>query len=235
MPEGPVVFEVGGSTGVDTLKDDVSLSRDPLGSRDLGDGLLCVLGLSARLWVTTATIGRRGRLLSIVRLRLGVAESEPLARSRLPELREDGACDDESSPWRVRRREVFGGGEPDRFGELDIHGFRAKLTSLPDIERALEGRATGDGGLVCGTFGGGSGGSAGGVSAKSSVETVKRDTATVDFSLERRREVRLKISFPAATSSFDGESDCFWNVKSEKVLRSPGEPGSDVDRSGRLL
>ena len=42
-------------------------------------------------------------------------------------------------------------GDPGRDGELEIHGLRAKCTSLPDIERALEGRATGSGGLVSGT------------------------------------------------------------------------------------
>jgi hypothetical protein len=230
-----VALGTGGRTGVETLNDAVSLSSEPLANSDLGEGLLWVLGLSARLWVTTATIGRRGRLFRIVRLRDGAAESELGGNSKLPELLDDGVCDDESSPWRVRRRGVLEEGEVDRFGELDIQGFRAKLTSLPDIPRVLEGRATGDGALVCGTFGG-SGGSEGGTSVvRSSVETVNRETATVGLSLDRRREVRLKISFPAATSSFDGEPDCFWNVRSEKVLRRPGEPGSEVGSSVRLL
>jgi hypothetical protein len=142
-------------------------------------------------------------------LRVGIAGSGFAAKSKLPELLGDEVCGEESSPWRVRSRAVFEEGEVDRFGELDIQGFRAKLTSLPDIERALDGRATGDGALVSGTFGGGSGASEGGASARSSVETVKRETATVDLSLERRREVRLKMSFPAATSSFEGDSACF--------------------------
>jgi hypothetical protein len=158
-------------------------------------------------------------------LRDGTAESGPVANSRLPELLDDGVCDDdESSPWRDRRRGVFEEGEVDRFGELDIQGFRAKLTSRPDMERAFEGRAMGEGTLVCGTLAGSSG-SGGAPSVKSSADTVKRETATVDLSLERRSDVRRRISFPAAISSFDGESDCFWNVKSEKVLRSPGESG----------
>lgn len=42
-------------------------------------------------------------------------------------------------------------GDPGRDGELEIHGLRAKCTSLPDIERALDGRAAGSGGLVSGT------------------------------------------------------------------------------------
>lgn len=218
------------------MKDDVSLSSDPFASRDAGDGLLGELGLSAWLCVTIATIGRRGRLVKIVRLRDGTAGSEFGPISKLPELLEDGACETESSSWRVRRRGVFDEGEVDRFGELNVQGFRAKFAILPDIERALDGRATGDGALVCGTFGGGGGGSEGGSSVTSlGDETVSRDTATVDLSLWRRREVRRKISLPATTSSFEGESDGFWNVRSEKVLRRPGEPGSDEGKSGRLL
>ena len=43
-------------------------------------------------------------------------------------------------------------GDPGRDGELEIHGLRAKCTSLPDIERALDGRAAGSGGRVSGTL-----------------------------------------------------------------------------------
>ena len=105
-----------------------------------------------------------------------------------------------SSVRRERSRELFPDG-----GELDIQGFRAKLTSLPDIERALEGRATGDGALVSGTWAGGTEFSGPAGSDTSSVDTVKRETAIVGLFLDRS-EVRRKMSLPAATSSFDGDS-----------------------------
>jgi hypothetical protein len=111
------------------------------------------------------------------------------------------------------------------------------------MERALEGRATGSGAFVSGYLTGGFAdapdapeGSEVAVSFKSSAGRVNRETATADFSLLRRKEVRRRMSFPAATSSFDGEAESlFGNVRSEKVLRKPGDPGSVTGISERLL
>jgi hypothetical protein len=107
------------------------------------------------------------------------------------------------------------------------------------MERALEGRATGSGAFVSGYLTGGFAdapeGSETAVSFRSSVDRVNREMATPDFSLLRRKEVRRRMSFPAATSSFDGEAESFGNVRSEKVLRKPGDPGSVTGISERLL
>jgi hypothetical protein len=87
-------------------------------------------------------------------------------------------------------------GEGDR--EEELHGFLARLTIRPDMERLLEGRAAGSGALVSGTLDS--------VSFKSSDDdSVKRETEALSLSLERR-EVRRRMSFPAATLSFVGDS-----------------------------
>lgn len=169
-------------------------------------------------------MGRRGRLFSIVLRRVGAALSDSVPESDCRLDRDDlddatgGFNVDCSSVRRDRSRELFPDG-----GEFDNHGFRAKLTSLPDIDRALEGRATGDGGLVSvGSLAGNEVASEPVVeSDKSSADTVNRETAMVGLFLERM-EVRRKISLPAATSSFDGESDWVGCVRSENVLRRPG-------------
>lgn len=72
---------MGGRTGVDTFKEAVSRSSEVFVESGCGDGLLGVLGLSARLCVTTATVGRRGRLFKTVRLREGTVGSEEAAES----------------------------------------------------------------------------------------------------------------------------------------------------------
>ena len=127
-------------------------------------------------------------------------------------------------------------GEPGRDGELDVQGLRARLTSLPDTERTLEGRATGSGGLVSGTpmdvcCESGLGASS---LSNSSGDTSRRETVMAGWSLPfERREVRRKMSFPAATSSFVGDGDWLGNVKSENVLRRGGETGVVMPISGR--
>jgi hypothetical protein len=110
------------------------------------------------------------------------------------------------------------------------------------MERALEGRATGSGAFVSGYLTGGFGDAPEGSEAavsfrsfRSSADRVNREMATADFSLLRRREVRRRMSFPAATSSFDGEAESFGKVRSENVLRKPGDPGSETGMSERLL
>lgn len=81
--------------------------------------------------------------------------------------------------------------------EDELHGFLARLTIRPDIERVLDGRAAGSGALVSGTLDS--------VSFKSSDDdNVKRETETLSLSLERR-EVRRRMSFPAATLSLVGD------------------------------
>jgi hypothetical protein len=238
------VLGTGGRTGVVTLNDDVSFSNEFLAVSVKGDGvlLLGVVGLSAWLCVTTATIGRRGRLFRIVRLRDGAVESDSVTVSNGVRFLDCGAGEldrDCSSARDARPLEPLAEGDGDLLEEFDIHGLRARLTNLPDIERALEGRATGSGALVSGISVSGAFGRAPGSSAlvgsdTSSVETLNRETVMVDFSLERR-EVRRKISFPASTSSFDGDEDSFGYVKSENVLRRVGEADSAATRSGRWL
>lgn len=220
MPaEVTAVLGIGGRTGVVTLSDDVSFSNEFLAVSVKGDGalLLGVVGLSAWLCVTTATIGRRGRLFRIVRLRVGTAGSNSVTVSSgvrpldCDAGKFDGDC---SSARNVRPLEPLPGGEGDLLGVLDFHGLRARLTNLPDIERALEGRATGSGAFVSGTcvvsgaFGGAPESSVLEGSVTSSVETLNRETVMVDLSLFRS-EVRLRMSFPAATSSLDGDVESF--------------------------
>lgn len=122
-------------------------------------------------------------------------------------------------------------GEGDRESAFEIQGFRAKLASLPDIDWAFEGRATGSGGRVSGTFTTVSWDSEFVVPFNSSADTVKRETAIACFSLDRC-EVRRKISFPAATSSFEGNSVWVGEI-SDKVLRNSGRLGSVTESFGR--
>ena len=93
--------------------------------------------------------------------------------------------------------DLFADGDGDR--EEEPHGFLARLTILPDIDRLLDGLAAGSGALVSGTCES--------VSFKSSDDAnVKREiVAGFGLSLERR-EVRRRMSFPAATVSFVGDS-----------------------------
>lgn len=72
---------IGGRTGVETLGDGKNLSKEFFGRREFSDGLQGEPVLSSLPWVTTATIGRRGRLLVIVRLREGGTASESVAAS----------------------------------------------------------------------------------------------------------------------------------------------------------
>lgn len=97
--------------------------------------------------------------------------------------------------------DLFADGDGDR--EEEPHGFLARLTILPDIDRLLDGLAAGSGALVSGTCESASFKSA---SFKSSDDNVKREIVVgFDLSLERR-EVRRRMSFPAATVSFVGDS-----------------------------
>jgi hypothetical protein len=189
---------IGGRTGVVTERDAVNFSKEVL-FRNEFDGLLGESGESELPFVTTATIGRRGRLYSTVRLRDGCAPSIS-ACSVLRVL--DLVGDSSSSLCLV----LFAAGEGDR--DADPHGFRAKLTIRPDMERDFNGRATGSGALVSGIF----------VAVtfwasksfrSSDDESVKWATAAGDFSgfFFERRDVRRRISLPAATLSFVGDSD----------------------------
>lgn len=92
-------------------------------------------------------------------------------------------------------------GDGDR--DEDPHGLRARLTIRPDMVRLLEGRAAGSGARVCGTL---AAPSCASESFRSSDEDrVKWDTETGGLFFERR-EVRRKMSFPAATLSLVGDS-----------------------------
>lgn len=156
--------------------------------------------------------------------------------------------EESSSVRKACTRAFFADGAGERYGEFDVQGFRAKLASLPDIERALEGRVTGSGGAgvsetctsggrvsavcapvtVCVSGIGVSGAFAVGPSVspstglvKSSLETVNRETAMVAFSRDRR-EVRRKMSFPAATSSLGRRIGIIWVCQ---VGKGPSKAG----------
>lgn len=189
---------IGGRIGVDTERDAVNFSKEVLFRNEL-DGLLGESGESEFPFVTTATIGRRGRLYRTVRLRDGCAPSIS-AGSVLRAL--DRVGDSSSGLCLV----LFAAGEGDR--DADPHGFRAKLTIRPDMERAFIGRATGSGALVSGIFVAVT--SWASESFRSSdEESVKWATAAGDFSgfFFERRDVRRRISLPAATLSFVGDSE----------------------------
>lgn len=132
--------------------------------------------------------------------------------------------DDRSSVGELRDLDDFvEDGDPGRDGELEAHCLRARLTNLPDTARALEGRATGSGGLVSGTVMS--------VSCDSRVGASSCFCSPDDPDLRglpmalfwERREARRRISLPAATSSFVGDGARWGEVKSENVLRSGGE------------
>ena len=72
---------IGGRTGVETLGDEKNLSKEFFGRSEFSEGLQGEPELSSLPWVTTATIGRLGRLLVIVRLREGGTASESVAAS----------------------------------------------------------------------------------------------------------------------------------------------------------
>lgn len=190
-------------------------------------------------------MGRRGRLLRTVRLRGGGIESGSVPRSdcEVPSMLKsgwDGGLSYDTSSMRKARD--FGGLEGDGLpgldnGELEPHGLRARLTSLPDIARALEGLATGSGGLVSGnlkrTFCDSEVGDAS-FSSSFSVDSATCETATAGSLFFERMDVRRRISFPAATSSFVGDGVWLGEVKSEKVLRNGGETGPVTSVSGRF-
>jgi hypothetical protein len=190
-------FGIGGRTGVDTEREAVNFSKEVRFRKEC-DGLLGESGESEFPFVTTATIGRRGRLYSTVRLREGCAPSAS-ADSVLRPLDRVGDCSS------TRCLLLFAAGEGDR--DEDPHGFRAKLTIRPDMERFFtNGRATGSGALVSGIFVAVT--SCASASLRSSEEdSVKWETAAGDFScfFFERRDVRRRISLPAATVSFVGE------------------------------
>lgn len=128
-------------------------------------------------------------------------------------------------------------------GELEPHGLRARLTSRPDMTRALDGWATGSGGFVSGIVkGGASWDSELGESLSSSSSSFSafwsnpatRVTAIAGSLLCERSEVRRKMSLPAATSSLVGEGVWLGEAKSEKVLRNGGETGPKSTVSGRF-
>lgn len=191
-------------------------------------------------------MGRRGRLLSIVRLRGGSIASVSIPGSDcevssllLKTGWGGGGWHGTSS---MRKARGFGEFEADgdsglEDGKLEPHGLRARLTSLPDIARALEGRATGSGGFVSGIFKRTSGASELGDTLSSSsfsADSVTRETATARSLFFERMDVRRRISFPAATSSFVGDGVWLGEVKSEKVLRNGGETGPVTSASGRF-
>ena len=138
-----------------------------------------------------------------------------------------------SSLWVVR----LAAGEGDR--DDDPQGFRAKLTIRPDMERVFNGRATGSGARVSGTLAPlPSCCDVGLLSLRSSVEErVKCETARDNLSgLLARNDVRRRISFPAATVSFVGESERVGTAQSEKVRLKPDEVdwGDWLGRSVKL-
>jgi hypothetical protein len=94
-------------------------------------------------------------------------------------------------------------GDGDR--EEELHGFRARLTMRPDMERPFDGRAARSGALVSGILEALESCDCNSVSLRSSDDdSEKWETATGGPFFERR-EVRRKMSFPAATLSFVGE------------------------------
>lgn len=86
--------------------------------------------------------------------------------------------------------------------EDDPHGFRARLTIRPDmVDRLLDGRAAGSGALVSGTWDAPA--SCNSVSFRDSDDDrVKCETCGLFL---ERKEVRRRMSLPAATLSLVGE------------------------------
>lgn len=135
---------IGGRTGVETEREAVNFSKEDRCRSDWPDGLLGELGVSSLPpFATTASIGRRGRLYKIVRLREGCEESDSVASDLRP-LCLEGDCSSDLC------FDLLADGDGER--EDEPHGFRARLTILPDMERLLEGRAAGSGALVSGTL-----------------------------------------------------------------------------------
>lgn len=172
----------------------MNFSKEERCRSDWPDGLLGELGVSSLPpFATRASIGRRGRLYKMVRLRDGCDESDSAASDFRP-LVLGGDCSSDLC------FDLLADGDGER--EDEPHGFRARLTILPDIERFLEGRAARSGALVSGTWGPTA--SCDCVSLRSSDDDrVKCETC--DLFLERR-DVRRRISLPAATLSLVGES-----------------------------
>lgn len=137
---------IGGSTGVETEREAVNFSKEVrCRSKELPglllEGLLGDPGESSCPFATTASIGRRGRLYKIVRLRVGPA-SDSDSFLRPPDLVGD------PSALCFTLFAVEGEGDLDE----DPNGLRARLTIRPDIERLFEGRAAGSGALCSGIF-----------------------------------------------------------------------------------
>lgn len=178
----------------------MNFSKEVLCRSELPEGLLGEPGVSSfPPFATTASIGRRGRLYKMVRLREGFSESESATSAFRPVL--VGVLVGDCSSDRCF--DLLADGDGDR--EDEPHGFRARLTIRPDMERLFGGRTAGSGALVSGTLE--SWAFCNSVSLRSSDDdSVKCETATGGSFLERR-DVRRKMSFPAATLSFVGESD----------------------------
>lgn len=184
---------IGGRTGVETERDAVNFSKEDRCRSDCPDGLLGELGVSSLPpFATTASIGRRGRLYKMVRLREGWDESESAA-SDFCRLCLGGDCSSDLF------FDLLADGDGER--EDEPHGFRARLTILPDMERLLDGRAAGSGALVSGTLD--TPASCDSVSLRSSDDdSVKCETWGLFL---ERRDVRRRMSLPAATLSLVGD------------------------------
>lgn len=181
---------MGGSTGVETDNEAASFSRDGRCRSEWPEGLLGDAGTSSLPpFATTASIGRRGRLYKMLRLRDGSVVSE----SAVSVLRILDLVGDRSSDLCFV---LLDDGEGER--EDDPHGLRARFTIRPDMERFLDGRAAGSGALVSGTL---EAALCDSVSLKSSDDdSVKCETCGLFLD---RRDVRRRMSFPAATLSLD--------------------------------
>lgn len=137
---------IGGRTGVETLGCIVNLEKELLDRND-GDGLVGVVGevLSAQPSATTASVGRRGRLYRTAFFFVSPVVS--VAGTASPSVCEGVLVWFTGGPVLAFSSERT---EGDRGREFEVQGFRARLASLPGMERPLAGRATGSGGLVSG-------------------------------------------------------------------------------------
>jgi len=205
---------IGGRIGVETDREAVNFSKDVRCRIELPDGLLGEPGVSSfPPFAITASIGRRGLLYRMVRLREGFSESESVTSAFRPVLVGDLVGDCSSG----RCFDLLADGDGDR--EEELHGFRARLTMRPDMERLFEGRAAGSGALVSGTLH--TLGFCDSVSSRfSNDDSVKCETATGGSFFERI-DVRRRMSFPAATLSFVGEWGRVGTAQSEKVRLRP--------------
>lgn len=190
---------IGGRIGVETDREAVNFSKEVLFRSEAPVGLLGEPGSSFPPFATTASIGRRGRLYRMVRFREGFSESESVTSAFRPAFVGVLVGDCSSS----RCLDLLADGDGDR--EEELHGFRARLTMRPDMERPFEGRAARSGALVSGNLEALGFSNCDSVSLRSSDDdSVKCETATGGSFFERR-DVRRKMSFPAATLSFVGE------------------------------